>query len=41
LITGRRARAFEHFFGFLGSATDQYKPDLTEDQAHAKPMAAT
>ena len=30
-------KGFDHFFGFLGSATDQYKPDLTEDQAHAKP----
>jgi arylsulfatase A-like enzyme len=28
---------FDHFFGFLGSQTDQYKPDLVEDQAHAKP----
>lgn len=24
-------------FGFLGSQTDQYKPDLVEDQAHVKP----
>jgi len=30
-------KGFDHFFGFLGSATDQYKPDPTEDQAHAKP----
>jgi len=30
-------KGFDHFFGFLGSATDQYKPDLTEDQAHVKP----
>jgi arylsulfatase A-like enzyme len=30
-------KGFEHFFGFLGSQTDQYKPDLIEDQAHAKP----
>ena len=30
-------RGFDHFFGFLGSATDQYKPDLVEDQAHATP----
>jgi len=30
-------KGFDHFFGFLGSATDQYKPDLAEDQAHAKP----
>ncbi|WP_218036658.1 arylsulfatase [Sphingobium sp. EM0848] len=30
-------KGFEHFFGFLGSQTDQYKPDLVEDQAHVKP----
>jgi arylsulfatase len=30
-------KGFDHFFGFLGSATDQYKPDLTEDQAHVTP----
>jgi arylsulfatase A-like enzyme len=30
-------KGFDHFFGFLGSATDQYKPDLVEDNAHAKP----
>src|ERR1700733_11134896 len=30
-------KGFEHFFGFLGSATDQYKPDLVEDQAHVTP----
>jgi len=30
-------KGFEHFFGFLGSATDQYKPDLIEDQAHITP----
>jgi arylsulfatase A-like enzyme len=30
-------KGFEHFFGFLGSQTDQYKPDLVEDQAHARP----
>jgi len=30
-------KGFDHFFGFLGSQTDQYKPDLVEDQAHAKP----
>jgi len=29
-------KGFDHFFGFLGSATDQYKPDLVEDQAHAR-----
>lgn len=27
------AKGFEHFFGFLGSQTDQYKPDLAEDDA--------
>lgn len=30
-------KGFDHFFGFLGSETDQYKPDLVEDQAHVKP----
>ena len=30
-------KGFEHFFGFLGSQTDQYKPDLVEDQAHVRP----
>jgi len=30
-------KGFEHFFGFLGSATDQYKPDLVEDQVHVTP----
>jgi arylsulfatase A-like enzyme len=30
-------KGFEHFFGFLGSQTDQYKPDLVEDQAHVTP----
>jgi arylsulfatase A-like enzyme len=30
-------KGFEHFYGFLGSATDQYKPDLIEDQAHVTP----
>lgn len=30
-------KGFEHFFGFLGSQTDQYRPDLVEDQAHVKP----
>lgn len=30
-------KGFDHFFGFLGSATDQYKPDLIEDQAHVTP----
>ena len=28
---------FDHFFGFLGSQTDQYHPDLVEDQAHVTP----
>lgn len=28
---------FEHFFGFLGSQTDQYHPDLVEDNAHVTP----
>jgi arylsulfatase len=30
-------KGFDHFFGFLGSQTDQFKPDLVEDQAHATP----
>ncbi len=30
-------KGFEHFFGFLGSATDQYKPALVEDNAHVTP----
>ena len=30
-------KGFDHFLGFLGSQTDQYKPDLVEDQAHIKP----
>lgn len=29
-------KGFDHFFGFLGSQTDQYVPDLVEDNAHAK-----
>jgi len=29
-------KGFDHFFGFLGSQTDQYKPDLVEDQAHVR-----
>jgi arylsulfatase A-like enzyme len=28
---------FDHFFGFLGSQTDQYHPDLVEDQAYVRP----
>ncbi|PWT79118.1 MAG: sulfatase [Bacteroidetes bacterium] len=30
-------KGFERFFGFLGSQTDQYKPDLVEDNAHVTP----
>lgn len=30
-------KGFDHFFGFLGSQTDQYKPDLVDDQAYVKP----
>jgi arylsulfatase len=30
-------KGFEHFFGYLGSQTDQYKPDLVEDRAHVQP----
>lgn len=30
-------KGFEHFFGFLGSQTDQYTPDLVEENAHIKP----
>ncbi len=30
-------KGFEHFFGFLGSETDQYKPALVEDNASATP----
>ncbi len=30
-------KGFDHFFGFLGSQTDQYQPDLVEDQAHVIP----
>ena len=30
-------KGFDHFLGFLGSQTDQYKPDLIEDQAHVRP----
>ncbi len=30
-------KGFDHFFGFLSSQTDQYKPDLVLDQAHIKP----
>ncbi len=30
-------KGFEHFFGFLGSQTDQYKPDLAEDESKVTP----
>jgi arylsulfatase A-like enzyme len=30
-------KGFEHYFGFLGSQTDQYKPDLIEDNTHIVP----
>lgn len=30
-------KGFDRFFGFLGSQTDQYKPDLVEDNAHVPP----
>ena len=30
-------KGFDHFFGFLGSMTDQYKPNLVEDNAHVTP----
>lgn len=30
-------KGFDHNFGFLGSQTDQYKPDLVEDNAHVTP----
>lgn len=30
-------KGFEHFYGFLGSETDQYKPDLVEDNWHITP----
>jgi arylsulfatase len=30
-------KGLDHFFGFLGSMTDQYHPDLVEDQAHVRP----
>ena len=29
-------KGFDRFYGFLGSQTDQYKPDLVEDQVHIK-----
>jgi len=30
-------KGFEHYFGFLGSQTDQFKPDLIEDNTHVIP----
>ncbi|RAV99027.1 arylsulfatase [Pseudochryseolinea flava] len=30
-------KGFDHNFGFLGGATDQYKPDLVEDNQHVTP----
>ncbi|WP_051313099.1 arylsulfatase [Sporocytophaga myxococcoides] len=30
-------KGFDHFYGFLSGATDQYKPDLVEDNKHVKP----
>ncbi len=30
-------KGFDHFFGFLSSAEDQYKTDLVEDDIHIKP----
>ena len=30
-------KGFEHFFGFLGSETDQYKPALVEDNSFIQP----
>jgi arylsulfatase len=30
-------KGFDHSFGFLGGATDQYKPDLVEDNQHITP----
>jgi arylsulfatase A-like enzyme len=30
-------KGFDRFFGFLGSQTDQYHPDLVEDNAHVQP----
>ena len=37
LTAGQPGKGFDHFFGFLGSQTDQYKPDLVEDNAHVTP----
>lgn len=30
-------KGFEHYFGYLTGATDQYKTDLVEDNTHVKP----
>jgi arylsulfatase len=30
-------KGFDHFFGFLSSAADQYKPNIVEDNAHVEP----
>ena len=30
-------KGFDHFFGFLGSQTDQYQPDLVDDNTHVTP----
>ncbi|MFT3701293.1 MAG: arylsulfatase [Agriterribacter sp.] len=30
-------KGFQHYFGYLTGATDQYKTDLVEDNAHVKP----
>ncbi len=30
-------KGFDRFFGFLGSQTDQYSPDLVEDNTHVTP----
>jgi arylsulfatase A-like enzyme len=30
-------KGFDHNYSFLGGATDQYKPDLVEDNQHIKP----
>lgn len=30
-------KGFDHNYSFLGGATDQYKPDLVEDNQHVKP----
>jgi arylsulfatase A-like enzyme len=37
LTDGSTGKGFDHFYGFLGSQTDQYNPDLVEDQVHIKP----